>query len=237
MVVVEVQRRAGCSFRFRELSRSVLKSSKGISTTAPKRKFTIPSCVPKMSMEQREKRMEDGLNIARNMLSSNRVDSHMLAMESLMQMTKGSSFTAKQVLKGEFFGKLFAFAKCEEILESDMERERAAVMKRRALAILANALESLSADELLAVVESSELCSRSFVAALTSTLNDAANQGHEAAQAARCIKQCLSSKVVVDLVTELSAMGAADVANSVGACHCITLERESKKLKLHLEAC
>jgi hypothetical protein len=243
MVVVEVQRQSGCSFQFREASRTVLKSAKGMRSMAPKRKFTIPSCIPKESIEQKQKRTEDGLQIAFNMLRTDRADSQMLAMESLEQLTRSSEsrgIAAKAVLGGETLRKLVSLAEAgDSDLLSDMEERRVSIMKRRALAVLANALCALSESGELSsfLCSTAQLKSRSLVCALVSDLRDSSASPHAATEAARCMQYLMNAKEVEGLLVEMSAMSAVTAACTVGACRNVTLERESKKLKLRLTNC
>ncbi len=82
-----MQRISGCSFSFREASRAVLRSAKGLSSPSPRNPFTIPSTLPLRSLESRQSCVRDDFMIACNMLQSERYDTKILALESLEQMT------------------------------------------------------------------------------------------------------------------------------------------------------
>lgn len=243
MVLVEVQRTSGCSFQFHEASRSVLKSAKGIQCTAPKRNLDIPSFIPRDSPEQKQRRIENGLQNAFNMLHTDRPDSQMLAMESLEQLTRSPAsckIAAKAVLRGECLTRLMTLVQDNDSgFLSDMEVRRVAVLKRRGLFVMANALCALSdSGELSSLLCSTpELKSRSLVSSLVEDLRDSSSKPHEATQAARCIQCLVNAKEVEAILVETSAMSAVSAALSVGGCRHLTLERESKKLKLHLTNC
>jgi hypothetical protein len=243
MVVVEVQRNCGCSFEFHETANAVLKCAKGVQSMAPKRKFTIPSCIPRDTMEQKQKRMEDGLQASFSMLDSDRSDSQLLGMESLEQITRSCecrSSAAKTVLAGECLRKLLSAAQADGSEGfTDMEERHSTIMKRRALTVLANALCALSESNDLKIVLgcTRELKSESLLASLVSTLRESSSCPHEASQAARCMQYLLSAREVEALLVEMSAIGAVSSACTVGVCRCATLERETKKLKLQLGSC
>merc|ERR1711935_180158 len=105
MIVVEVKRTAGCSLEFRDAARSILRSVKKSGNNAtPKapKSFAIPSFLPKRSVEDQEKCIGDDVNnCCRNLLSSTKQDSHLLALDSMERMTTNKSnnnFAARCVL-------------------------------------------------------------------------------------------------------------------------------------------
>lgn len=97
MIVVEVKRSSGCSLEFRDAARSILRSVKRTDNSdshqrttrkAPK-SFAIPSFLPKRSVEDQQKSIEDEVkNCCRNLLHSTKLDSQLLALENMERMTK-----------------------------------------------------------------------------------------------------------------------------------------------------
>lgn len=192
MVVVEVQRKSGCSFTFRKVSRAVLSAAKGIKNMAPKRRFTLPGCIQRDTREQQRKRTESGLKIAVNLLQDDREDSQMLGLESLEQLTRSPDCrvdVAKVVLSGECLCKLISLIKANRLeISSDMQERRSLLLQRRALEVLANAMGTLSeTGEIGSFLDSaSSLKSRCFLDALVSILKDSPSKPFVADHAARC---------------------------------------------------
>jgi hypothetical protein len=172
-IVVEVQRQTGCSFLFHQAAKAILRSAKGIRTPpAQKRSFSIPGCVPKESPEQQQRCTEEGLEIAFSLLKKDRFDAHLLAMESLEQLTRASvcrAFAAHKVLCGQFSSTLVSLIESRESKQaeavSEMEEKHFAIMHRHALTILANSLAAVQdSGELLGLLsQSNGLCSHSLL--------------------------------------------------------------------------
>lgn len=229
MVVVEVQRRGGCSFGFREASRAVLQSVKSASPVpaVPKRQFAIPSALPARSSEALESCVRDDFEIAMNMLQSERSDLQTLALNSLEQMTKtcGSTRVAAKLALG---------CDCIERLVALLE-EQTGPTTRKVLAIVANACTTLDASDLIEVLSSSEnLKTGSFLSSLLTSLSEASERPHDAYQAARCLQALLISKEVEDAVVQMSCMEVVESACRAGCSSHRALEKESQKLKSQL---
>lgn len=237
-MVVEVQRQCGCSYQFREAARAVLRSAKGVTAVPPKRSFPLPASIPRETPEQQQERAESGVQIALEQLCSKKLDSQLIGMESLEHIARSGS-VSKKVLEGSCLEKVLAAAQEDSAnARSDMEEQHMAVMKRRAMTVLANALCSLAqAGELDNFLQCcSELKSESFVCCLVDTLRDASKVPHEAAQAARCMQHLMAAKEVETILVEMSAIAVVSDACHSGACHSALLEQESKKLKLQLSS-
>lgn len=241
-IVVEVQRKCGCSFQFRETARAVLRSAaKGDTTEAPKRKFTMPSCIPRDTLEQQQQRAESGLEVALQQLCSDRLDSQLIGMESLEQVTRCESrgHVSKKVLEGSCLEKVLSAAQADATdARCDIEEQHISVMKRRAITVLANALCAISKlNELEVFLEGcAQLKSESFICNLVETLREASTQPHEATQAARCMQHLMASKDVQSVLIEMSAISVVSDACTTGASRSTLLEQESKKLKMQLSS-
>jgi len=238
-IVVEVQRKSGCSYQFREAARSVLRSAKGLKISA-KKKFSLPSCIPRQSPKDQQQRAEDGFRVALRQLNSNMRDSQLIGMESLEQLTR-SEYRSAASLKifGECIDKILNAIQLDaDDASSDIEERHFTMMKRRSLTVLANALNSLSqANELEGLLKAySHLTSNVFISTLVDTLADSANSPHEATQAAKCIQELMIDSEVKKQLIEMSTSSIVASACSSGACRSVLLEDEAKKLQQHLNS-
>lgn len=243
-VIVEVQRKCGCSYQFRETARTVLRAAKGVASP-PKRNALplppLPFATSGESNSEREQRAEAGLEVAMQQLCSERLDSQLIGMESLEQITRSGSLTcvSRKVLSGPCLEKVLIAAKEDSSNDdlSDIEEEHMCVMKRRAMAVVANALISLteSGDLITDILSSnSELKSESFITSLVDTLREFREAPHEATQAARCMTQLITDKQVGSILQDMRVASVASDACAFGAISSALLEQESKKLKLQL---
>lgn len=240
-VVVEVQRKCGCSYQFREAARAVLRSAKGVTAELPKRTFTIPSCIPRENPEEQLQRAEEGLEVAMKQLGASQMDSQLIGMESLEQITRCEcrALISRKVLEGSCLEKVLAAAQDDSAnARSDMEEQHINVMKRRALAVLANALSALSAEGKLADVLRStpELKSDTLVSFLVDEVRECVSAPHEATQAARCLQYLMSEKEVEDILVEMSAVSVVSAACTSGARRSSLLEQECRKLKMQFSS-
>jgi hypothetical protein len=243
-IVVEVQRQTGCSFLFHQAAKAILRSAKGIRTPSPqKRRFTIPGSIPKESPEQQQRCMEEGLEIAFNLLKKDKFDAQLLAMESLEQLTRASgcrAFAANKVLCDQFLPTLVSLIKSRESKQaeavSEMEEKHFAIVHRQALTILANSLAAVQeSEELLGLLsQSNELCSQSLLSVLVSDLNASCQRPHDACQSALCIQSLVLCEEVKDQLMDLGAASAVSTACCEGACRNAILEKESKKLRFQM---
>eukprot|EP00934_Nitzschia_sp_Nitz4_P007585 Nitzschia sp. Nitz4//scaffold3_size479765//214112//215309//NITZ4_000090-RA/size479765-augustus-gene-1.566-mRNA-1//1//CDS//3329550728//7575//frame0 len=232
-IVVEVQRKCGCSYQFREAARSLLRSAKGGNVPTRKRSFPIPTSLPKLSTEAKQQRVECGLEVAKQQLESTMVDSQLFGMESLEQLTKceGRCSAAQRILKEPFVHKVLHSAQADVADASGMDHSR--LMKRRALSVLANALCALSEENQLESVLSStpDLKSSALVASLVNALKEAAAMPHEATQAARCIHNLMIAQEVEGMLMEMDALEVVCKACGTGACQSAFLESECQALR------
>jgi len=237
-MIVEIQRKCGCSFQFREIARSLIRSAKGISQTT-KRKFELPSCIPRQAPEMRQARADAGFEVALRQLSSQFVDSQLIGMESLEQMTRCESRTciSKKVLTGSCLSKVLeATQQSPSALHSTLSEDHESVIRRRAITVLANALSaSAESGELQSVMDESKMLkSESLINSLIETLRDASTSPHEATQSARCIQYLMTDKQVKMIIMKMSVESIVSEACHFGESQSTLLERESKRLKLQL---
>jgi len=240
-IVVEVQRKCGCSYRFRETARTVLRSAKGVTAERVRPVMAIPSSIPLDTPVQQQQRAESAVQVAMQQLCSDRLDSQLIGMESLEQITQSASrfCVSNMVLEGECLAKVLAAAQDDIVnATSEFEEQHITVMKRRAMTVVANALSALAESGRLDSLLSGcgELKSESFICSLVETLREASTSPHDATQAARCIRHLLTSKEVEAVLIEMSAISVVSDACTSGACRSALLEQESKKLKLLLNS-
>lgn len=239
-VVVEVQRTMGCSFRFREASRAVLRSAKGLPPLPARKRFTMPSSLPARPVAVRQECVRDDFDIAYHMLQSERSDARALALESLEQMTDDSSSScaavevaAKSVLSCQCVKQLLGFLMAtEEDTTWHSETAPPSVLRRKVLGILANACAALGQADLAEIlsVHDNELKNRSFLSVLLASLRDASSEPHDAYQAVRCLQSLVVSKEVEDAMFEMRAMELVESACDAGTSQHKALENESQKL-------
>lgn len=248
IVVVEVRRRAGCSFEFRDAAKTILRSSEGLVgkdlLSIQKRRFTIPCSLPRRSPGAYHECVQDDFKIAYSMLHSTKADENMLALESLRQMIKSSE--ANELVAKLVLGNNDCLKQLLVLLDSNnknkfisgMESSRkSSIMSRKILEILANACESITERDLAMILSMNDyrLKSRSFLTLLLSPLHEASRRPHDAFQAVRCLRYLMISKEVQSLMVELSAKDVVSSACVAGfTCH-EELEQESNELIAQLQ--
>lgn len=247
MIVVEVRRRTGCSFQFRDAAKSILRSSKGLRKQQPRpmpsMKFGLPPKLPKRSREDYHDCIRDDFRVALNMMQSQKTDAHLLALETMGKMTtmsKSSDVAAKLVLSNndcmkQLLTLLDIYTKDRPSPEN--ESFYRSTQCRRILEVLANSCEAIRISDLAMILSTNDhdLKTRSFISFLVSSMQDASIRPHDAFQAARCMRRLLISKEVETLLIEMSAIDVISSARSVGGeCH-EQLEQESFKLMGQLQ--
>lgn len=248
---MEVQRRSGCGFLFHQTAKTVLRAAKGVNTTqsTPKRRFSLPSCCPEETLEQKQKCTLEGLEIAFSLMKGNKHDAHILALQSLEQMTSSTSsecnaFAAKKILSGSSLDELVTLVESSSAStpaqeDSDMQVEHERLLHLHSLMILANCLKALKESEELSQTLSdlsASLCTKSLLTSLLATLENSSTRPHEACHAARCIQflstdESVRSQLLQDGESTEALLSAAC---EDGACRNATLEQESNKLRLQL---
>lgn len=220
--MAEMQRSAGCGFLFHQTCKAVLRAAKtGVVKSPPSLPTAIPQCVPKPSVEEMNSCTNESLEIACELMKGCRMDAHLLAAESLTQLTKATkcrSLCANFIVSSDMLETLLSLVECsrmdrkalaEDSAITDMEEEHFAMMHRHALTILANCLDALEhSDELKAtLMKTPDLVCDSLLSALVMEVASSTKKPHEAAQACKCLqKLCEQSDAAKRRVAELGAL-------------------------------
>jgi len=160
-IIVEVQRISGCGFVYQQTARNILRACKGEPTLegndTADHLFKLPSCLPQETAEAREKCIQHGLDVARSLLNEDKMDTQLMALESLV-MISGSCpaarvMAAKRIVSDEypFLAELKSLIETGRLVPdqrdvrpaSDMEVEHLATLRRHALHVLANCIAAL----------------------------------------------------------------------------------------------
>jgi hypothetical protein len=245
-VVVEVQRFAGCAFAFKQASLAILRSAKrsGAIKKGPPRSFKLPSCIPPETEEDRKRCIEEGLQIAIDLLKQDRLDAQRLAVESMAKMTSASNqnrtFAAELILKNDVLEDLISLVDSRRLAvhgerSSDIAGTQCALMHRQALTVLANCMDALEGQNRLQSVLADKkghlLRSESLVAALLNDVSAASEHPHDACQAVRCLTVMVrASQDVRQKCVGLGVANAISLAQTHAICRHALLETETGKL-------
>ena len=249
-IVVEVQRTAGCCFLYQETAKAILRAAKNGSgsTTGPtfcssRKSLPMPKCLPQIPDSVWEECTRDDLDNACSLLKpGNRLDAHMLAAESLVQLSEASkcrAFCAKAILspKCELLSTLVSLVQCPRVKDHEgdkifsMEETHFQLMHRHALSILANCLGVLQESGELTdfLADLPELTNISTIQALMNDLQLAQTQPHDAAAACRCLQAlCRGSDQCKNALIHMGAKPMAMAAKHL--CRHAVLESEASKL-------
>lgn len=229
---MEVQRRSGCCFSFHKAAKPLLRAALGEQAAQTTVAFSVPpSVITQVDDEETKQCLEEGLDIAADLLRKDRVDAHELAMDTLKHISKASAspeVAARCILSGEFQSTLLALIesfsmdrKTYNEATSTIEKEAFKQMHRSALAILANCFRALeSSGALENVLEGNQqFASNALLAALVDDVSKASDRPHDACEAVKCLQSlCRSSKDAHDKLLELGAPQAVQKAKEHGAC-------------------
>lgn len=250
-VVVEVQRRCGCSYVFHQCSDAILNAAQGIKKTRCMPKFTIPDCVKaaaaaaavheKDDHEANERRAaESDLECALQLWKNDRYDAQLLGLESLILLSQQkhlAAFCAHSLLCSKCVqDKLLALVnQTEDLVDCDtMEMEHLIRMRRHALTVLANCLEALGeSGELQHVMEKNEaLRSPKLLDTFVAALSTAEQEPHDAHEAARCLGSlCRCCSICREHAVDMGAPDAVTRALDVGIIRHALLEGASRRLQ------
>ena len=256
---MEVQRVSGCSYSYCRAAKSVLRAAKGIqvntlagSSPSLRRALPLPCCIPKADPQEAEVAGREGFEIALNLLKQERLDTRLLAIESLEKLTFSKeyrSMTARSILSGEVCSTLLDLIQSSpSLMESEnnhyiskAEQDHLAIMRRKAFVVLANSLLALeqecAAGELCHLLQQQhELTSRSMLESLTHELASASDRPHEACQATECLRiLMLASKDVQRQAIEFGGISESLIfqAQRVGVCRHVELEQACTKFRTH----
>jgi hypothetical protein len=239
-VVAECQRCSGCGFLYIQTVKAVLRAAKtGVVKSPPAlpNAFSMPKCLPKQSIEEINTCTVESLEIAKDLLKNDRLDAHILAVESLVQLTEASkcrAFCANFILSSDLLDTLLSLIECSRFDRkalsnekniSEMEISHFAVMHRHALNILANCLSALEqSGELTSTISKvTDLSSSSLLSTLVTKVASATTMPHEAFQACKCLQKiCQGSEQAKQRVLELGA--SAHLENAQRCRHALLQE-------------
>lgn len=212
-LVVEVQRRTGCSYVFHQCSKAVLRAAKGQESRRDTPQFTIPDSIRKSEQLDKVNAYEEALEHSFDLLKKERVDAQLLGMQSLIKLSEQAPLGDRVTV----------------IINHVHERpadddEFGTMLRRDALTVLANSLVENQPPELL----SDELL-RVLIADLTDS------DLHTAHQAARCLTAICQCRPLKQLLTKMGASPATEMAKEEGLLRHKLLEREAQLLQLELE--
>lgn len=247
-VVVEVQRSCGCSFAFHELAKCVLRSAKGVTSSPPApRTFALPKCIPRETEEERRECLREGLEIASSLLLKDALDSHMMALESLVHLTNvcKMGFAAESILDhAEILRVLLSLVEdsnngisASRRSSSELEQNNLVIMRRQALTVLANCLDTLKGNGKLhaCLNRHSALLQDSLVQALVNQVAMAEEAPHDACQAVRCLTTLTEASTFTRRrALELGAPAIVSQAHQSGQCRHAELQGLSSKLQLSM---
>ena len=248
--VVEVQRTSGCSFLFHQTAKAVLRAAKGLSAVSTKPRLAIPDCIPKETEQERKDCLAEGLDIAASLLREDAIDAHVMAIESLVHLTrvcKCHGYAAQKILSNaDLLSTLLSLIETSSMSGnssqtslSEVEEEHISLMRRHALNVLSTSLCSLKQHGKLQEIlhEQETLLSDSLVAALVDFVSNADEQPHEACQAIRCLQTLTeASSSCRRRALEMGVDAAVSHAQQEGLCRHAQLEDCSHKLRLSMNA-
>lgn len=212
-VVVEVQRRTGCSYTFHQCSKAILRAAKGLEPcNRDKPRLVVPDVI--RNLEETHKVNEEVMERSFDLLQSQRVDCKELGMQNLVKLSESIPLGDRLPIIIE-----------QVLLRPDEDDAFATMLRRDALTVLANALALSQPTQLL----SNELI-RTFIADLTD------NDLHTAHQAARCLTSVCQSQRLKELVGNMGASPATLIAQEEGRARHELLERETRLLQMELES-
>jgi len=148
-------------------------------------------------------------------LQSDRIDTKLIAMETLMQVTSSSdsdcqSFAAEKVFSGPIFDSLM-----KEILCGKDEGgcDILCKMRRNALTVFANCLEEVGKSDSAVVKERENVLCDKLLKQLSKDIEDYSTNPHEACRAARCLRSLFQSS------SKALSIGSSDLNSALlSAC-------------------
>lgn len=240
-ILVEVQKVMGCSFGFCQIAKTVLNAAKGnAKMESIQSRMTLPPLSPalqaKLVKRDQDEVVDECLEHANTLLKSKRLDSDLLAMESLSHITSNScpdqACAAEKILCGPVLDALSRLIKCVD--ESD--DGSCSNIRRKALAVLANCLELVEkCEKLTSIMEQKQgVQCEELLSFLVNELNMASMKPHEACQAARCLQPLIRSCPRIRQKcqsSELNMTSAVTSAARTGSSSHFLLETQSLQLR------
>ncbi|CAJ1947077.1 unnamed protein product [Cylindrotheca closterium] len=209
-VLVEVERRIGCSYGFHLCCTAVFKAAKGIATkTSMPASLKVPMCIPQDAKQERQKCIQFDTQQALELVKSERTDAQLLGLESLERLSL-DEYAASLLHTNE------SIASIQSFLANDAPT---CVMKRRALGILANVMRYKSNEPC------DQLQCQYFMKALVDLFSNSSTSPHEACAATKCLQSSL------DALSQQKTEDLAEILRTFNSNHHLQLAQESKKLQ------
>lgn len=211
-LIVEVQRRTGCSYTFHQCSKAVLRAAKGQEPRSPDTpRFVVPDVIRKE--EETKTANEETMERSFDLLRSRRVDAQLLGVQNLVKLSE-------TVPLGDRLPIIINLVLVRPSASDSFD----AMIRRDALMVVANSL---------ALSQPSDLMSDELIRTLIADLTD--NDLHTAHQAARCLTSICQSRRLKELVAKMGAASATLLAQQEGLSRHQLLEQETRVLQLELE--
>lgn len=235
--LVEIQRCDGCSRSFRHIAKTVLHGARGMSRPSSPVVKRVPDSVRTESMEVTNDCVQEGLEIAMDMINQGRPDMVLLGMESLVQISSSEQcrvYSSKYILNGELGTKLVEIVE-EPFIKEGMEHEKVQqrVIKFHALCVLQNKLETLqtSGDLEETLAAHPHLTRSSFLLALVDLVSTFSCCPHAATKSARILHLLIAAGPSCCKSRAANLNKAVERAMS---CRHANLEMECEKLRMQL---
>ena len=163
--------------------------------------------------------MKSGLEVAIRNLRSNRLDSQLIALESLEKLSSDID-AAFMIVNRECLSRIL------ECCENQIEGLNQCQMRRKALNTLANGIVACQKN---GCDIPSKLTEEDFIKRLLVCLEKSAHEPHEAYQAARCLTSLIPSSDT----KLLNVLNDFDIMSFIPSPECrhLALEEEAKRLK------
>lgn len=240
-LVVEVQRTSGCCFLYQQTAKAVMQAAKfGSAPAKAARSLPIPRSIPRLPDMEWESSTVEGIQLACETLKEdNRLDAHVFAIESLVQISEASkcrAFCARNILSAdsELLSTLLSLIQCSrmedaEELSTSTAQERVRMMHRHALTILANCLAFMHESGGLptALQDLPELTCDATLSALVQAVAIANSEPHDAAAACRCLQALCQGSEIKQRVVQL---GASRHVSAAQRCRHVILQDECTRL-------
>jgi hypothetical protein len=244
-IIVEVQKYAGCGIDFQCTVKEILSVAKsGKLVTSRIWSLPMPRCLPKLPDNVWEESTSEALDIAcESLKSSNRIDSHALAVESIEHLSCSQHcriFCAKAILSpdSELLPIIVSLIHQTDLTSRQISEDTGVglddcyhMMRRHAVNTLSNCLESLteamqSSERLIHCLLS--LADEKTLSAMAHDIARAESNPHDAAASVRCVKLlCQSNDNIKQRVLKLGVTG--HLANAANCRHSM-LQQESNLL-------
>ncbi|GKY96394.1 hypothetical protein MPSEU_000599000 [Mayamaea pseudoterrestris] len=245
-VIVEVQRTSGCCYLFHQACKAVLRAAMGEPITKQPVTFTLPKCIPQETEAERLACLEESLSICSGLLQNERMDAHLMALETLVKLSKccrlqGSA--ARCILSsGDLLHTLVFLIQASSLSSrteadanrTDAEQEHLVLMNRLAMTVLANCLSVLQEEgkEETKSALQADITSDTTLLALIDRVAHCDKRPHDACQAVRCLQKLvlLKNNNCKQRALALGLANHADFAKQFGDHRHLQLSAESQKL-------